>query len=1029
MHKNKNKKASHLLSQKKLFSALVNSFQLMEAYRPKSIYILYISLFFYFFQLGSYFSEVFISKTTDTATLIIFRIYFYSNFVNFFHLDYLKKIKLICFICFFAINILITLWLLLHMLLSKELKKRVLTNKNMDEKVSILIFFYDWILFIPALETFFNLYDCNIYIAEEQCSNDNILFSFFLFINFFLTISIRLFLHYFNRDYVFLDTKGLKQNSSVSGVMMFIARISLVVFKKINSDSEWVFLGFTILFCFFSIVFYFETFPLRNKLANKFYLSSLFSLTFFVVIVGLWRVNFLSESDIFFLFLFLTSMAFKLSSKIYDNISIRLLLDRNMDNNKLFSLEELCYLYYQGRLKDQSNLFGIFRNHFRYCEDRKCKKLKATNFFGNPLDFLSQISMLSKFISLHIYADLTKLRKKQVKKEVFLEEIYILKFLTLTIDYDMNVVRSYFEMQKIGSETENFSLFFKIVSLHLKSIIKTNIKFLIYKSTAFLSSTSDTSMNNDDFFRSMKIKSKLEEELIVVLQQKIKFFESLKNGHNFFGNLLSMTMIMKPKAERLSRKISQLAHLKAPYYRAIKLKFEAIYEAIILNRIFEGRKLEQELFGTLGQNVGAKSLFNSEFNFLDENFITICAGFNGYSGEIKDASFSKKVTNFFGVGKERTRQMKDLESYMPQIVAKKHHRFVKNFINDSNKNSKLKDVGIYSYGLNGEGFIFPIKLMIGFNLNFENEFLMNAAIKKCGHPNEKIILCSPEGSILNISKTFFLEFRKEYPSLKLNDFMLLNIFKLIPKLSDFITPWTSKNKVQKHSNLTTLLLFPASLLKLIKLMKIRSKNTIKELHKNNLANLILKDPTAHSSNQTKQTFKSDLKETAGEREREEEETQTYNSRGKESAFYDEGFNKQANINFHLHLYKYSSDSKAKIDFFTVHIVDLNYTEMTVTEKEETGIIQDSVQHQNIILPLENEPKIINLFAREKNDADQFQKENKEKYKTIRETKENSFRKVKVGEKTGTEDTMDRKSKDNKTTILSFFSFVYFCFLE
>lgn len=1002
MQKNKAKKASFLLSQKKIFSALLNCFQLIETYKPKSTYILYICLLFYFFQIGSYFSDIFITKANDTAILAIFKIYFYSNFVNFFHLDYLNKIKLACFICFFTINFLIIFSLLLQILLPKEMRKKLFTSKIINEKLSMLYFFYDWICFIPALETFLNFYDCNRYI-EELCSNDNVAFFFFSIVSFFLTIWIRLFFYYFNRDYIFLSIRGLKEQSNVSSIMIFLARISLVVFKKIASDSEWVFLGFTMLFCFFSLVFYFETFPFRNKEVNKFYLSNLLSLTFFVIIVGLWRADILSENDLFFYFIFLTMLAFKLACKIYEKYYIIFLVKRkaNDHESKLFSLEEVCNIYYyHDNPKDQSTIFGFFKNHFKHCEDQKCKKLKKEIFSEKSMDFSNQIYMLSKFVSLHLYVNLMKLRNKKIKKEMYLEELYILKFITMTIEYDMNVVRSHFEIQKIGSETDDFSLFFNIASLYLKSIIKSNIKFLIYKSTMFISSESDANMDCDDFFRAMKIKSKLEEELAVVLQQKIKFFESLKNGQNSLGNLLLMSMLMKPKAEGLKKNIYLIENLKAPYYRAIKLKFESIYQAIILNHIFEGRKLEQELIATLVQNTGSKSLINSEFNFLDENFVTVCSNFDGYNGYIKDASFSKKFKNFFGLSRESIRHMKSIEDYMPPIIAKKHSTFIKDFINDSKRNSKIREVEIYSYGLNGEGFIFPLKLMIGFNIDFENEFLMNAAFKKSGNLNEKIVLCSPQGNILNISKSFFSEFLKEYPSIELKDFELMNIFKLIPKLSELITPYTSKNKIEKQFNLNTILFFPSSLLESIR-MKKKKRTSIKELPNNAKLFSII---------QTKQTNKSDPKErsleTLSGKEKIDElsnDNQTNNSKFKESDFYDEGSNRQATINFNLCLYKYSVDKE--IDFFTINIFDMNYAELVaIAEKEETGFIPDSGEHENLVLPLENQPKIINLFVREKKE-EHLQKENSE----IRKIRENIFKKVKIeGKNMRQDDNFERK---------------------
>lgn len=1025
----KNSKSSDFLrnlGQKKLCKAFVNCFRIVESYKPNSRPILYICLSFYFFQIGSYFSEAYIKNINDPLAKFIFRIYYYSNFVNFFHLEHLVKVKIIIFAFFFAINIIILLFLLLEVFLPKKFKKRFLKNQGFNERISILCFVYDWILFIPLSETFLNLFDCGVY-PSEFCSNENMLFLIISIVNFTLTIFLCVFFNYFNREYLFLDLTTLKQQSNLSNIMILISRISLVFFKKIIYNSEWIFLGLPFLFCFFSFTFYVEVFPIRNKEANKFYMTNLLTLSFFIIVILFWRCGIILESDIFFIFIFSMIIAAKLSSKIYDHFYIQTLLIRKDANSKLFSLEELCKIYYYGDFRDQPTLYGYFAKHYKDCNDHKCKKLREEIAFYNKMNYSNEPFGLSRFVSLHLNAHLIDLRRKKKKSKEFLfEETFILKFLTLTIEYDMNVIQSHFEIQKIINETtKDFSLFFNVASLFLKDAIKKNIKLLMKKSVTLLSTEANNYANCNEFFQSMKIKKKLEAELILVIKEKIKFFESLNNGQNSFGHILSRSMSLKPKTDSFKRKVASLENFKSPYFRAIKLKLETIYQSILLNHIFEGKKLEQELFLIIEPNSGTKSLFNSEFNFIDKNFITLAANFSGYFGFIKESCFSKKFRNFFEIEHENYKQMKSIEMYMPEIIGKNHSTFVKYYINGSKGNSTTREKGIYSYALNGEGFIFPVKVMLGLNLDFENQFVMNAAIKKHGNQNDKIFLCNMNGNIMNTSKSLFLEFKKEYPFIDQKDLEFLNICSLMPTIFDFVREVSTKEKIgndraKKLKNLSSVFIFPSNFQSMIKLLKSqeqsklefkkfnslsssRTKQTLKsEMEKERARNSILKDNDYKGNSPIPIPMKKRIHAT---------ETKMSDYENLVGALAEDSNNKIANVNFNLFLSEYSYEKKKgkKLEFFSIHIFDLAHVEKNKTfMNEETGFIPDSFDHQNLKLPIENEPNIFSVFARDK--ALEPKENTMEKNHHFKYIKESTFARVNL------QKTLDRSNIAMEVTI-------------
>ncbi len=131
-----------------------------------------------------------------------------------------------------------------------------------------------------------------------------------------------------------------------------------------------------------------------------------------------------------------------------------------------------------------------------------------------------------------------------------------MKFSTFKIEDDNNVIRSHFEIQKLAKKTEKLYLFFKIANI--LRLIKSKLKFFVQEAIAnLLVSTKNNKMNSEDFFHEKKIQEKLEVNIILGLQQKIRFFESLKNGQSYLGHLLHMI-----KAEKLKNKISNLKKWK-----------------------------------------------------------------------------------------------------------------------------------------------------------------------------------------------------------------------------------------------------------------------------------------------------------------------------------------------------------------------------------------------------------------------------------------------------------------------------------
>ena len=115
--------------------------------------------------------------------------------------------------------------------------------------------------------------------------------------------------------------------------------------------------------------------------------------------------------------------------------------------------------------------------------------------------------------------------------------------------------------------------------------------------------------------------------------------------------------------------------------------------------------------------------------------------FTNYDGILKDFSLSEKFRSFFGY-KRGVRLSKNLLNYMPSFIATIHPLFMQDFLENRNKNCSNKELRVQSYGKDSDGFVFPISLRLGFNLDWHNQFVMYAAVAKPKNTNEKIFICN-----------------------------------------------------------------------------------------------------------------------------------------------------------------------------------------------------------------------------------------------------------------------------------------------
>ena len=83
-----------------------------------------------------------------------------------------------------------------------------------------------------------------------------------------------------------------------------------------------------------------------------------------------------------------------------------------------------------------------------------------------------------------------------------------------------------------------------------------------------------------------------------------------------------------------------------------------------------------------------------------------------------------------------------------------------------------------------EELIFPIKIFLSHSFNYENDFVMHAALLKLDCKGIPCILFDSMGNIVGLTKEFYAKFKEEIHQITVDGILFLNIFNLIIKLKE-----------------------------------------------------------------------------------------------------------------------------------------------------------------------------------------------------------------------------------------------------
>jgi len=744
------------------------------------------SIFVYFTQMLSYLFKMNIPYISDDSFKYIEKMFFYFNFSNLvLYLDNFYIYMITYFMSLVGIAVLISYIFIIY-----------LVNKYFLIKTSKIITFcnliycnyyelYVWIFMLPSIDILLFPLSCdNLDNSVVFCNRNMNYLLFVSIISIILIVCIGLLYVVMCRSYEFMDLKNFKLNFNVNQVLCLFLRISLASFYPfMNSSKEYIYHLILHGIGIISIFDYIYCFPIRNQKLNKFYISIL--LSFEAILIGLssWKYfNLLGNGSLFFVITVLVLLCIKkgVSVSIYRNFSI-LLGYFNEKRTMDYNLEELIILFNSHKISLNSHfmMLGILKNHAKNCKNKKCKftikKMCKFEIMG--------VEEQEIYINSFIFQTFVELIDKQ-KKENYCEQL-IIKFMSYLTHSNLSPEKAFFEVQKLPSIFKNFSFYGRLIYVLLNKKLQIKIEE-IDRERQLTRTKLDQNGNLEikEFFKITKQKDTLESGMKHLLKAKIALWEKYQNGFQSYEEAIKVLNAFSLKAITYKRKLE--GYFKNARDNVIIYKFSSIYHCVIVNRIIDATKEEDEIENIKKRYIRADNDEITPIIFYQDNFTTCEASFLNTQGEILESSKNVKFANFFNYNVEETKLMKNIESLMPEMISKNHHRFVRWSLNRPRKDLLTRSSKFMSYALDKNQCIFPIKIFLSHSFNYENDFIMHAAMIKLDLKGVPCLIFDSKGQILGVTKELLGKFKEEIKEITVEGILQLNVYNLLPKLKEHI---------------------------------------------------------------------------------------------------------------------------------------------------------------------------------------------------------------------------------------------------
>lgn len=805
---------------------------------------------------------------SEDKLLFFTNTFFYLNFPNVLSYVGSKELTYLFFIALQIVIYLFTLHLFLVALLKKRQKLNILRTKLisfMNLLFQIVSTLFYWVFLVPFLEMFANLMDCDWYSYfpdyERNCPNNNEIITILSVFGMIMVFICGVFILWLYRTYSFLDKSLLKKKFTLILLAIYLCKTFIVCLWPLLKNSTIMVFLFLHAIGLLSIFDYLVNFPITNTFLSKFYISILMNYELLCIIFTLdCYSNIFEERDLFYIIVIVILCGVKLGITIFKKLYYRIVIENFQKFQFLgFSLEEFHRLYHN-RFNSNSDLFvfcGMLKFHIRVCKLKDCVLNEKKLMKFDKMNIEDKEKLINKFISEMFLRNIREVFKKNQKNSKNYDSI-LLKYCSFLANHNNNSIKSYYEIQHMLSLNTKKSFYFQSISLNLLKIIEALIKLYEYESKR---NSNENSLNEKEidlssFFEILKEKDLFKQQIIEILQLKVEFWEEYKTGiHSYSKIIRNINKLMKIVIDFEKFIEYKLKVYKNSQKRIFALKFKIMFTCFVLNTVNESIKFEDELEKLKKKELTLeKNIINCN-SFFYGNVVTMQASFLKSSGTLLESSKNIQLANFFNYSSEEIKALKNIENFMPEIIAKNHSRFINFYMNRARSKKDKEKVYILAYVLNKKGFVFPVKKYTGMSFDAKYNVIMHTALLDLGQRAEKMVLIDSRGNFSGCTESFFSYFCEKNASLTLNHFLLFNIYCFIPELESILkrNAFFEDKSVKNLINQSAAMYIPEDFTDILEVLtvKIKEENESKSHNKSYIS--VRTEQTKKSSTQSQRS--------------------------------------------------------------------------------------------------------------------------------------------------------------------------------
>lgn len=160
------------------------------------------------------------------------------------------------------------------------------------------------------------------------------------------------------------------------------------------------------------------------------------------------------------------------------------------------------------------------------------------------------------------------------------------------------------------------------------------------------------------------------------------------------------------------------------------IKLLAIIQFYILNNQKQANQLDAKIDEIVKKDISFdQSMDVQNASIINGTVVSIVASFKNKTGDI--VSYSQRTPQFFGYDVKEFEDFTDIQQLMPLHIAQIHNNIIANFIEYGNSNSQtyLRQFK-QNFGLDKNGFIFPIIIYINYYFVNPDDFCFSALMQK-----------------------------------------------------------------------------------------------------------------------------------------------------------------------------------------------------------------------------------------------------------------------------------------------------------